>query len=63
MPCGCRFEFIQDPLEHRSRTHHSNEDVFDRVVPDDLKQAATIIAAVVYNAATLDEKPPRKRAD
>src|SRR5262249_22126948 len=32
------FEFIQDPLEYRSRTHHSNEDVFDRVIPEDLKQ-------------------------
>jgi carboxypeptidase Q len=54
------FEFIQDPLEYRSRTHHSNEDLFDRVQADDLKQAATIIAAFVYNAATIDEKLPRK---
>src|SRR5947208_710089 len=33
------FEFIQDPLDYRSRTHHSNEDVFDRIQADDLKQA------------------------
>jgi hypothetical protein len=57
------FEFIQDPLEYRSRTHHSNQDVYDRVIADDLKQAATIIAAFVYNAATMDEKLPRKTAD
>jgi hypothetical protein len=57
------FEFIQDPLEYRSRTHHSNQDVYDRIIPDDLKQAATIIAAVVYNAATVDEKLPRKSPD
>jgi Zn-dependent M28 family amino/carboxypeptidase len=56
------FEFIQDPLEYRSRTHHSNQDVFDRIQPDDLKQAATIIAAFVYNAATVQDKLPRKPA-
>jgi carboxypeptidase Q len=54
------FQFIQDPLDYGSRTHHSNEDVFDRIIPDDMKQAATIIAAFAYNAAMLDEKLPRK---
>jgi carboxypeptidase Q len=54
------FQFIQDPLEYWSRTHHSNADVFDRVQPDDLKQAATIMAAFVYEAAMLDEKLPHK---
>lgn len=57
------FEFIQDPLDYSSRTHHSNEDVFDRIQPDDLKQAAIIMAAFVYNAAMLDEKLPRKPAE
>lgn len=54
------FQFIQDPLDYGSRTHHSNEDVFDRIMPDDLKQAATIMAACVYEAAMADEKMPRK---
>ena len=54
------FEFIQDPLDYRTRTHHSNEDVLDRIQPDDLKQAATIIASFVYNAAMMDDKLPRK---
>jgi hypothetical protein len=53
-------EFIQDPLDYMTRTHHSNLDVLDRIQPDDLKQAATIIAAFVYNAAMADEKMPRK---
>ena len=57
------FEFIQDPLDYRSRTHHSNEDVFDRIQAEDLKQAATIIAAFVYNAATAPDKLPRKSMD
>jgi carboxypeptidase Q len=54
------FHFIQDPIEYWSRTHHSNADVYDRVQADDMKQAATIIAALVYNAAMMDEKIPRK---
>ena len=53
-------QFIQDPLDYNTRTHHSNEDVYDRIQPDDLKQAAVIMAACVYNAAMLDEKLPRK---
>jgi carboxypeptidase Q len=57
------FQFIQDPLDYASRTHHSNEDVFDRIQPDDLKQAATIMAAFVYQAAMLDEKLPRRALD
>jgi hypothetical protein len=54
------FQFIQDEIEYDSRTHHSNQDVFDRIQADDMKQAATIMAAFVYNAATIDEKLPRK---
>ena len=54
------FQFIQDPLEYDTRTHHTNMDTYDHLVPDDLKQAATIIASFVYNTAQRDEKIPRK---
>jgi Zn-dependent M28 family amino/carboxypeptidase len=54
------FQFIQDEIEYDSRTHHSNQDVFDRIQGDDMKQAAVIMAAFVYNAATIDQKIPRK---
>jgi carboxypeptidase Q len=54
------FQFIQDEIEYDTRTHHSNQDVFDRIQADDMKQAATIMAAFVYKAATRDEKLPRK---
>jgi len=54
------FQFIQDPIDYWSRTHHSNEDVYDRVPPEDMKQAATILAAFAYDAAMRDEKLPRK---
>ena len=54
------FQFIQDPLDYGSRTHHSNEDVLDRIQPEDLKQIAVILAAFAYDAANLDQKLPRK---
>lgn len=54
------FQFIQDEIEYDTRTHHSNQDVFDRIQAEDMKQAATIMAAFVYDAAMRDEKLPRK---
>jgi hypothetical protein len=54
------FQFIQDPIEYDTRTHHSNMDVIDRIQEDDMKQAATIMAAFVYNTAMRDQKLPRK---
>jgi carboxypeptidase Q len=56
------FQFIQDEIEYDTRTHHSNQDVFDRIQADDMKQAATIMAAFVYNTAMRDDKLPRKPA-
>jgi carboxypeptidase Q len=56
------FQFIQDEIEYDTRTHHSNQDVFDRIQADDMKQAAIIMAAFVYNTAMRDEKMPRKPA-
>jgi carboxypeptidase Q len=55
------FQFIQDPMEYGSRTHHSNMDSYDHLSASDLKQAATIIAAFVYDAAQREEKIPRKQ--
>jgi carboxypeptidase Q len=54
------FQFIQDPIEYETRTHHSNMDVYDRLQPEDLKQMAVIVASFVYMAAQRDEKFPRK---
>ena len=54
------FQFIQDPIEYSTRTHHSNMDSYDHLIEDDLKQAATIVAALVYDAAMADQKVPRK---
>jgi carboxypeptidase Q len=54
------FQFVQDPIEYQSRTHHSNMDVYDRIQPGDLMQAAAIVASFVYNTATREEMLPRK---
>ena len=54
------FQFIQDEVEYSTRTHHSNQDNYDRIQADDMKQAATIMAAFVYQSAMMDEKMPRK---
>jgi hypothetical protein len=34
-------------------------DVYDRLVPEDLMQAAVILASFAFNAATRDEMIPR----
>ena len=54
------FQFIQDPLEYGTRTHHTNMDSYDRVSNNDLQQAAVIIASFVYNTAQRDDLLPRK---
>jgi hypothetical protein len=54
------FQFIQDPLEYSSRTHHSNMDVYERIQESDMKQNAVIVAAFVYHAANRDALLPRK---
>lgn len=53
------FQFIVDPIEY-GRTYHSNMDAYERVLPEDAMQAATVMAAFVYDAAMRDAKLPRK---
>jgi len=54
------FQFVQDPIEYETRTHHSNMDVFERVQQQDVIQNAGIIATFVYQTANRDELLPRK---
>jgi carboxypeptidase Q len=56
------FQFIQDPLDYETRTHHSNQDNYDHLEIDDMKQAALIMAAFVYNTAMRGTMLPRKPA-
>ena len=54
------FQFIQDPIEYDTRTHHSNQDVYDRIQEADMQKNAVIVASFVYLTANRDEKLPRK---
>ena len=52
------FQFIQDPLDYESIVHHSNADTFDHLRPNDLRQAAAIMASVLLAAANTDKPVP-----
>jgi hypothetical protein len=54
------FQFIQDPVEYGSRTHHSSQDVYERIEEVDMKHNAVVVAAFVYLTANRDELLPRK---
>jgi Zn-dependent M28 family amino/carboxypeptidase len=54
------FQFIQDPLDYETVTHHTLADTSDHAVPADLMQAAAVIATVVQQAATRPERLPRR---
>ncbi|WP_449466163.1 M20/M25/M40 family metallo-hydrolase [Stenotrophomonas humi] len=54
------FQFIQDRLDYFSNVHHSHLDTWDHAEPEDLKQAAAIVASFVYNAAMREGNFPRK---
>ncbi len=53
------FQFVQDDLEFFTTTYHTNMDVYDRLVADDLKQTSVIMASWAYFAAMRDELIPR----
>lgn len=55
------FQFIQDPIEYSTRTHHTSMDVYDKVIEADLKHNAAMMAAFAWLAAQRDEQFPRKQ--
>jgi hypothetical protein len=54
------FQFVQDPLEYSTHSHHSNMDVYDRLQAEDLMKNSVIIATFAYNAANRETLLPRK---
>ncbi len=54
------FQFVQDGLDYFSNVHHSDLDTYDHAAPEDLKQAAAILASFAYHAAMREQKLPRK---
>ncbi len=53
------FQFVQDPINY-GRGYHTNMDTYERLMMDDMKQTAIIVAAFVYHTAMRDELLPRK---
>jgi Zn-dependent M28 family amino/carboxypeptidase len=54
------FQFIQDPVEYSSHSHHTNMDLYERIQQADMMKNAVIIASFVYHAANRDDVLPRK---
>ena len=54
------FQFIQDPMDYETRTHHSDMDTYDRLHPLDLEQAAIVEAIFLYNTSEREAMMPRK---
>jgi hypothetical protein len=54
------FQFIQDPLDYFPWLHHTNQDVYDHTVPEDLIQSAVVMAYFVYQTAMREDMLPRK---
>ena len=52
--------FTQDPLEYGTHTWHSNLDTYERVVENDVKEAAIVVASLVYHLAMADDRLPRQ---
>jgi hypothetical protein len=49
----------QDPIEYNSMTHHTNLDTYERIVPEDVKEAAVVVAAGVLHVANREQTIPR----
>jgi hypothetical protein len=54
------FQYIQDPMDYETRTHHSDMDTFDRLHALDLEQAAVVEAIFLYNTSEREAMMPRK---
>ncbi len=54
---------LQDPIEYFTHTWHTNLDTYERIVEQDVKASAAIIAAAVYELAMRDELLPRLSAE
>jgi acetylornithine deacetylase/succinyl-diaminopimelate desuccinylase-like protein len=54
---------VLDPIQYQTYTWHTNLDTYERIVEDDVKKAATVVAATVYHLAMRDELLPRFSKD
>jgi Zn-dependent M28 family amino/carboxypeptidase len=51
--------FGQDAIDYNPHTHHTNLDTYERIIEEDVKGNAIVIAAVLYELAMRDEMVPR----
>ncbi|HEX7773572.1 MAG TPA: M28 family peptidase, partial [Pyrinomonadaceae bacterium] len=49
----------QDPIEYNSHTWHTNLDTYERILEDDVKKDAMVVAWAVYQLANSDTMLPR----
>jgi Zn-dependent M28 family amino/carboxypeptidase len=56
------FTIIKDFKNYDTRTRHTSADFADAVADEDLKQSATVLAAVIWQAATRADQIPRRAA-
>ena len=49
----------QDPIEYQSHTWHTTLDTYERIVPEDARNSAIVIAAAVWQVANRDDMLPR----
>jgi carboxypeptidase Q len=54
------FQYIQDPMDYETRTHHSDMDTYDRLHALDLEQSAVVEAIFLYNTSEREAMMPRK---
>jgi carboxypeptidase Q len=54
------FQYIQDPMDYETRTHHSDMDTYDRLHEGDLEQAAVVEAIFLWNTSQREAMMPRK---
>ncbi|MEP6764423.1 MAG: peptidase M28, partial [Gemmatimonadaceae bacterium] len=47
------------PLDYGNVTHHTNQDVYERLQPDDMKFNSAVVASFAWSAAQRDSKLPR----
>jgi carboxypeptidase Q len=55
--------FSQDSIEYGSHTHHTNLDTYERVIEQDVRDAAVVVAGTLYQLAMREQPLPRFTAD
>ena len=51
--------FQQDPIEYMALTHHANLDTYEHIIPEDVKEAAVVVASAVSHVANREAMVPR----